>query len=160
MTDAPAPTDEELARFIQGPVSAMLGTADATAVPDATRVAGVAPLEGRRLRILISADARAARANAVVGARVAVLVTDITSYRSVQWKGWVVSSGEERTPGDIALFHRHVDAFSQAGPDVGIPREMIPGLFPREVVPLIVEVDAVYNQTPGPGAGGRIGAVA
>ena len=149
--------DEELARFIRGPVSAMLGTADAMAVPDATRLAGVAELDGRRLRVLISTDARTARANAVVGARVAVLVTDITSYRSVQWKGRVVSAGQERTPGDVALFHRHVEAFGEASPRVGIPQQMIAGLFPRQVVPLVVEVDAVYDQTPGPDAGRRIG---
>jgi hypothetical protein len=148
--------DEELAGFIRGPVSAMLGTADAMAVPDATRLAGVAKLDGRRFRVLISTDARTARANAFIGARVAVLVTDITTYRSVQWKGRVVSAGEERTPGDLALFHRHVEAFGEASPRVGIPQPMIAGLFPRRVVPLEVEVDALYDQTPGPAAGRRI----
>ena len=147
----------ELAQFMRGPVSAMLGTSDAMAVPDATRVAGVAAIDARRLRVLISPDARTARANAVVGARVAVLVTNILTYRSVQWKGRVVSVGEGRTPGDLALLHRHIDTFSEASPSVGIPAELVPGLFPLDVVPLVVEADAQYDQTPGPGAGRRIG---
>ena len=87
----------ELAQFMRGPVSAMLGTSDAMAVPDATRVAGVAAIDACRLRVLISPDARTARANAVVGARVAVLVTNILTYRSVQWKGRVVAAEETRT---------------------------------------------------------------
>lgn len=147
----------ELAQFIRGPVSAMLGTADAMAVPDATRIAGVAALDGRRLRVLISPEARTARANALTGARAAVLVTDIVTYRSLQWKGRVVSAGEERTPGDLALLHRHVETFCEASPRVGMPGEFVPRLFPLDVVPLVIEVDALYDQTPGPGAGRRVG---
>ena len=147
----------ELAQFMRGPVSAMLGTSDTMAVPDATRVAGVAAIDACRLRVLISPDARTARANAVVGARVAVLVTNILTYRSVQWKGRVVVAGEARTPGDLALLHRHVETFRAASPNVGIPGERVPGLFPIDVVPLVVEADAQYDQTPGPGAGRRIG---
>ncbi len=150
--------DEELAAFVRGPVSAMLGTADAMAVPDATRVAGVGALDGRRLRVLISPEARTARLNAVAGARAAVLVTNIITYRSVQWKGRVISAGEGRTPGDLALLHRHIDAFCEASPRVGIARELVVRLFPLEVVPLVIEVDALYDQTPGPGAGRRIDA--
>ena len=157
MGPSPALISAELAEFMRGPVSAMLGTSDAMAVPDATRVAGVAALDGRRLRVLIPPDAKTARANAVVGGRVAVLVTNILTYRSEQWKGRVVVAGEERTPGDLALLHRHIDAFRAVSPEVGIPGELVPGLFPLDVVPLVVEADALYDQTPGPGAGRRIG---
>ena len=157
MSPSPALISAELAQFMRGPVSAMLGTSDAMAVPDATRVAGVAALDGRRLRVLIPTDAQTARANAVVGARVAVLVTNILTYRSVQWKGRVVEAGMGRTPGDLALFHRHLDSFCEASQQVGIPRELVPGLFPVDVVPLVVEADALYDQTPGPGAGRQIG---
>ncbi len=153
----PAPLiDEELIGFMRGPVSAMLGSADPTAVPDATRLSGVVALDGRRLRVLISTRARTAGANTGPGARVAVLVTDITTYRSVQWKGRVVASGERRTPGDLALMHRHVDAFVAASPRVGIPGELAPRVFPVDVMPLVIEVDDVYDQTPGPGAGRRL----
>ena len=149
--------DDDLGRFIQGPVSAFLGTADAVAVPDCTRLAGVAALGGRRLRVLVASEARTARANGRPGARASVLVTDITTYRSVQWKGRVVSAGEERTPGDLALLHRHVGAFRRGSLEVGIRPDLVWVMFPVEVVPLVVEVDAVYNQTPGPGAGRRMG---
>ena len=112
--------DDDLTAFFRGPVSAILGSVDHLNVPDATRVAGLAALNGRRLRILIAADARTARANTEPGARVAVLVTDITNYRSIQLKGRVVTGPHERTAGDIALVHHHVETFCEASPKVGI----------------------------------------
>ena len=63
---APDLIDGPLIEFFRGPVSAILGSADQLHVPDATRVSGLAALDGRRLRVLIATDARAARANAVV----------------------------------------------------------------------------------------------
>lgn len=148
--------DEELTRFLRGPVSMMLGTADALSVPDVTRVTGVAALDGRRLRVLISPTARTAQANAVVGVRVAVLATNILTYRSLQWKGRVLSAGEGRTPGDLALLHRARETFYLAVPQVGFSAELAARLFPLDVVPLVVEVDSLYDQSPGPGAGRRI----
>src|SRR6188474_2689369 len=103
--------DEELRAFFRGPVSVFLGSVDPLSVPDATRVAGLAAFGGRQLRVLVSAGARTALANAGQGSRVSVLVTDITDYRSIQLKGTVVTGPHERTPGDMALFHQHVEAF-------------------------------------------------
>jgi hypothetical protein len=153
---APDLIDGPLIEFFRGPVSAILGSADQLHVPDATRVSGLAALDGRRLRVLIATDARAARANAVVGAAVALLVTDITNYRSIQFKGRVVVGCEERTAGDIALMHRHVEAFCGASAQVGIDPRTAPNLFPDEVVALVLEADTMFDQTPGPHAGRRI----
>jgi hypothetical protein len=150
--------EPEIAGFLAGPVSAFLGTADALAVPDVTRASGVVRVDDRHLRVLIAAAATTARANAVVGARASVIVTDITTYRSLQWKGVVVAAGGERTPGDLAVLHRHVDAFVGSSERVGIPAEMADRFFPLEVVPVVLAVEELYDQTPGPAAGRRIGA--
>jgi hypothetical protein len=148
--------DDELRSFMQGPVSAILASVDQTNVPDATRISGLVDLSSRRLRILISTEAREARVNAEPGARVAVLVTDITNYRSIQLKGRVLTGPQERTAGDAALVHHHVESFCKAAPQVGLDPELAVALFPLEVVALVLEVDELYNQTPGPGAGRRI----
>jgi hypothetical protein len=156
---APAETDlidDELIEFFRGPVSAMLGTADQLHVPDATRVSGLAALDGRRVRVLIATQARAARANATVGAAVALLVTDITNYRSIQFKGRVLVGSEERTAGDIALLHRHVEAFCRSSAQVGIDPRIAPNVFPDDVVALVLEVSTMFDQTPGPGAGRQL----
>lgn len=148
--------DADLAAHLQGPVSALLATTDATAVPDATRISGLVALDGHRLRVLIAADATTARANAVPGARVAALVTNIVTYRSIQMKGTVLIASPARTPGDLALVHHHVSSFVEASPDVGIDPAIADRFFAIEVVPLVLEVDTLFDQTPGPGAGRRI----
>jgi hypothetical protein len=153
---ADALLDDEARQLFAGPVSMILGTADRLNTPDATRVVGIAPLTDRRARILISSEAREAHANAVLGARASVLVTDITTYRSLQWKGRVVQACEPRTPGDLALMHRHIDAFAAGAPTVGIPQRVIDRLFPNDVVALEIEFDAKFDQTPGAGAGRRV----
>ena len=150
------PIDDALAAFVQKGVSAMLGTTDDTSFPDVTRINGVAALDDRRLRILVATDATTARANAVPGARVAVLVTELVTYRSIQFKGAVLVVEHHRTPGDLALHDHHVASFVEAAPQVGIDPAKAAQFFATEVVPLVVEVEELYDQTPGPGAGRRI----
>ena len=74
----------------------------------------------QRLRILVSNDARTAQTNAQPGAR-AVLVTDITNYRSIQLKGVVVLGArpDGRRHGAGAP---SIDTFCEAGPKVGLTR--------------------------------------
>ena len=157
MSRAPgALLDDDAREFFAGPVSVILGTADRLNTPDATRVVGIAPIMDSRARILISSEAREAHANAALGARASLLVTDITNYRSLQWKGRVAQVCGPRTPGDLALMHRHIDAFAAGAPTVGISQRVIDRLFPDDVVALEIEFDAKFDQTPGAGAGRRV----
>ncbi len=154
---APHLIDDELTAFLLGPVSSLLGTADRLRTPDTTRVAGIAPITGTRVRVLIATDATAARSNASLGARCALLVTDITNYRSIQWKGTVAQPGHDRTAGDLALMHRHMDAFEAGAQQVRLLPGVVSALFPVDVVALELELDSQFDQTPGPGAGRRVG---
>jgi hypothetical protein len=148
--------DEELKMFLTGPVSSLLGTADRLHTPDATRVAGVAPISPTRVRVLISTEASAARSNATVGARCSLLVTDITTYRSIQWKGAVAVPAHERTAGDLALMHRHIDAFVAGAEQVRLLEPVASAIFPVDVVALELDLDTRFDQTPGPHAGERM----
>ncbi len=73
------------------------GSADQLNTPDAARSSGAAVLDDRRLRVLIAAEPHRP-ANAVPGARVSVLVTDITTYESIQWKGTVPPAPRRAPP--------------------------------------------------------------
>jgi len=148
--------DDALVAFVRGPVSMFLATTDATGTPDATRVVGIAPIDDHRLRVLIPRAAEAARTNAIVGARLALLVTDITTYRSVMWKGRVESAGDPRSPGDSALIDRHVSSFSAASALVGIDPDVAWRFFDTDGIPLVIVVDEMFDQTPGPNAGRRL----
>lgn len=148
--------DDEVRAFFLGPVSSLLATADRLHTPDATRVAGIAPITGSSVRILISTEATAALGNAPVGARCALLVTDITNYRSIQWKGSVAVASHERTAGDLALMHRHVDAFEAGATQVRMLPVITSALFAFDVVALELELDSRFDQTPGLGAGRRV----
>jgi hypothetical protein len=152
----PALIDDDLRTFLRGPVSAILATADALLVPDVTRIGGVMPLDGASMRILIGDGATEARANAAEpGAALSVLITDIVTYRSMQWKGTVVS-WHERTPGDLTVLHDHIERFVEAAPTVGIDPVAVRRTFPTEVVALVVAFDELFDQTPGPGAGRKV----
>jgi hypothetical protein len=148
--------DDEVRVFLEGPVSAMLGTADGLLVADVTRIAGLLALDDASMRILVAANATVARANAAEpGAAVAVLATDITNYRSLQWKGTVVA-WHEPTPGDLTLLDDHVERFLAAATTVGLDAASARRCFPSQVVALEVAFDALFDQTPGPAAGRRI----
>lgn len=149
--------DDEVRVFLQGPVSAMLGTADGLHVADVTRIAGVLASDDQAsMRVLVAANATVARANAAEpGDAVALLVTDITNYRSLQWKGTVVA-WHEPTPGDLTLLDGHVERFLAAAPTVGLDATKARRCFPSDVVALEVAVNALFDQTPGPDAGRRI----
>ena len=131
----------------------MLGSADQLNTPDAVRSSGIAVLDDRRLRVVFPADAATARANAVPGARVSVLVTDITNYRSIQWKGTVTAGASPRTTGDLALTHAHLDAFRIGLQANGMTNDLLRRLCSLDTVAIEVEVDEEYDQTPGVDAG-------
>ena len=160
MPEPPTLIDDGMVEFLRGPVAIMFGAADVMGVADAVRVSGVVVIQGRRLRVLIPAGARTMLANATVGARAAVLATDIIDWRSLQWKGRVLAADEERTPGDLAAVHRYLDHFCEMAPRVGVPSDLARRLFTLDVRPVVVEVDAVFDQTPGKGAGRCIGGLA
>jgi hypothetical protein len=147
---------EEVAEFALGPVALLFGTVDETGVPDAARLCGVVRLDDRHLRALVPTAAATAWANAKVGAAASLLITDITNYRSRQFKGRVSDLPAETTRGDVAVFRQHVEAFNAGGRVVGLDPVACATFFPTEFRPLILEVDEVFDQTPGPGAGRKL----
>ena len=148
--------DVETRAFLQRPVAIILGSADQLNTPDAARSSGIAVLDDRRLRVVFAADATTARANAVPGARVSLLVTDITTYESIQWKGTVITGPSSRTTGDLALTHAYLDSFRIGLEQNGMAAELLRRLFSLDTVAIEVEVDEQYDQTPGVDAGRKV----
>ena len=159
MADAPPLIDAGMVEFLRGPVAITLGTTDATGVADAARASAVVVIDGRRLRVLIPAWARTVSANAPVGARAAVLVTDITNYRSIQWKGgswrwagrglpaiWRSSNGRSTRSSRAARW------------SASTYRASWPGVCsPWTCVPVVVEVEPCSTRRRDTAPGGCIG---
>jgi hypothetical protein len=145
--------DDDIVEFMRGSVVSFLGTTDDRGTPDVTRATGIASAGAGRLRLLISAVAPVAWSNLARGGRVSVLVTDITNYRSIQWRGRAIEAGDQVTPGDLALADHATSAFADACPLVGVDPTMAWRLWPVEFRPVVVDVDEMFDQTPGPAAG-------
>ena len=148
--------DADTRAFLQRPVAIMLGSADQLNTPDAVRSSGIAVLDDRRLRVVFAADAATARANAVPGARVSLLVSDITTYESIQWKGTVVAGASPRTAGDLALTHAYLDNFLIGLEQNGMGPDLLRRLCSLDTVAIEVEIDEEYDQTPGVDAGRKV----
>ena len=147
----------ELAAFLDaGP--AMLGaSADESNRPECFRVWG-AWLVDDRLRALVASDAGRTLAGVGDGSRLCFTFTDITSFESVQVKGRAAGAAAPPGPADLERMRRYNDLFSAALRGVGHRRQLAETMRPLSVFVLEMDVEELYDQTPGPGAGARVAA--
>jgi hypothetical protein len=149
----------ELAELLESGVAMLGAWAGADLVPEAFRVWGASVDEGGRLRALASADASRTVVDLAAGSRVAVVLTDITSFRSVQVKGSSAGPAALPGPGDVACMRRYNERFAAALAGIGHPPSLFERLRPPSVFVVSVEIDTLYDQTPGPTAGVSLGVV-
>jgi hypothetical protein len=144
----------ELVDFVESGVSMALGTVGEGLVPECVRVCGasVAPDRARLTLLVGDAIAGRTRANIEAGSRVAVTFSRIYDHRTVQVKGRAIAV-RAGTEADHAIATRYVSAFAEALHPTGLGRAYVRRLRIWPLVAIDVEVDALYQQTPGPGAG-------
>jgi hypothetical protein len=159
MTAAERLIEPELAAFLEGEAAQYVGTVTAAGMPSAGRAWGLrVRAGGPHIRLLVGADVETvASVHPGTGdapARLALSVTDVLTFRSVQLKGTVVGV-EEPDESDLAVHHGYRAGFSAAVAATGgvTPMEAV---WPPALVAVTVEVDAVFDQTPGPNAGARL----
>ena len=146
-------TDE--ANVLESPASTIVGTVDADGVPHASRGWGAWVLaDGTRLRFLVPAWDERTATNVAATGRVAFTATVVDTLRSVQVKGVGAAVEGPATADDRVLHDRYTTSFFQAvhdtdGSDIDALRNMIPGAL----VAVVCDVEAVFDQTPGPTAG-------
>ena len=91
-------------------------------------------------------------ANLAVNGKIAVITADPVSYRSIQFKGkWLSSS--QPTDDEREWVKRHRELFTTAMALVGDDPEAIRNRWLDEVTRVDFEVEAAFDQTPGPNAG-------
>jgi hypothetical protein len=149
--------DEARKDFIESGVSIIVGTRDGDLVPEIAR--GWAPRVldgGSEVEFFIDEPASARtlenlRSNGLI----AMTMTDPISFIALQLKGWRTDIGEPH-PDDQPWIDRHREMFTE-----GLRARAIPALISRnywssKVIRVRFHVDEAYDQTPGPGAGGKL----
>ena len=143
--------------LLESPCALIVGTVDATGLPDATRGWGLAMLPGcKKVRLLLSSNATTTLDNLRTTARIAVTATHFSTLESVQVKGRVLSV-EEATADDRIRFDRFGAGCVRGVHELdGTPEEAIWRLMPPGVVACVFTIEEVFDQTPGPAAGARL----
>lgn len=147
--------DDELREFIESGVAVVLGTASNERRPHVTYAWGPKVIEpGDALYVFLERPrAEQVVANLEETQRAAVTFAEPVSYRSVQLKGRYRGMSAA-TADEDAWVQRHRDAFSSQtaliGDSPGVRRN---AWMDAPLLRFEIEVEAGYDQTPGPNAG-------
>ena len=150
----PAMVSREVAAFLESGVSLLVGTRDSRLVPEAIRAFGARVESGAEEATVFLPVAPAARtlANLRENSRIAVCFSRPGDHRSVQLKGGVVSI-READETDRTAIDRYRQLLSEALRAVGVPPRLSRRFAHWPAMAVRFRVQAVFVQTPGPGAG-------
>ncbi len=146
--------EADLAALLESGCATFIGTVSADGKPAAAHAIGARVLAGgTQLRIVLNAEETEVLDNLRDTAVVAIGATEVPTLRSLQVKGRAVrvepASTEDRIRAD-----RYLAAYFNAIHDTdGTPVELLRRLVPRDFVALVMSVEELYDQTPGPQAG-------
>jgi hypothetical protein len=144
--------------MIEDGAGLVVGTVGDDGEPRAARAWSVTVVDDAvgRLRIVVGADDPVTVANLRIGARVAVNGADVRTLRSVQMKGEVIVV-DQAGPADLDVARVQSDRFLEAVHVTdGNPLEQLRRILPIEVAVVEIVVDEMFDQTPGPDAGGLL----
>jgi len=147
----------ELAEFLESGISIQVASRDARLMPEVARALGARVEHGGREVTLFLPAATAERtlANARDNGRLAVCFSAI-DHRSYQLKGRLksVREADER---DRRAIERYRAALGQIYGAVGMPPRLTYRIRHWPAHAVCLEVESLFLQTPGPGAGGAFG---
>ena len=154
---AVAVIDAELKSFLEPDRVVSVGTTSDDLIPSGVRAWGPTVSEdGSSIQMFLDRPSAASViANLRDNGRVAVCFTHIYTLRSVQLKGRCVEIGDPSAE-DWPVIEKHRSGFAEAAEVIGYPRPLIRNLWSTQVVKIRMVVDEIFDQTPGPGAGGRL----
>lgn len=128
--------------------------------PYATRGWGLTVLCHRpaQLRLVLAANDLPELAGGSGRHKVAMIAGDPRTLRAVQLKGWA-GPPKPATEQDQAAVDRYREGFFSAIGDADrTDRRLLELLVPADFVACTVEVEELFDQSPGPGAGAALGA--
>jgi hypothetical protein len=142
----------ELARFLEGPNSIIVATQDGQLMPECARGL-LLRCQGDDVTLwLPSAVTARTEANLTADPRIAVAAELPSAHVTRQLKGVVtrvMKAPEDRR----AMLDEGWEAFVQQCGAVGLPRRLLERVIRWPVTEIHLRVNAVFDQSPGPGAG-------
>lgn len=144
----------DLFDFLHSGVSMLVGTRDARFLPEGIRAVGArVEAEGAELTVFVPVATGARTfANVQDNRRLAACFSRPADHKTLQVKGTVVSM-REAGPEDRPWVERHRTAFAATLAAVGLPTRLTLRIAHWPCYALRLRVEAVFVQTPGPGAG-------
>jgi hypothetical protein len=153
--------DPEIVAFLESGCAVIVGTVAADGAPYATRGWGLTilrrevPLE---VRLLLDAADEPTIEHIRDGGLIALTATSVTTLKSRQLKGRVTSV-VDATDADRDRARQYCDQFyGDIYRTEYTPRSLTDRLTPADFVACTIDVDELFDQTPGPGAGRALGA--
>ncbi|MEW5421602.1 pyridoxamine 5'-phosphate oxidase family protein [Amorphus sp. 3PC139-8] len=147
----------DLAEFMTSPVMMIVGTRDRAGRPDIGRAVGArTTVDGSGLELVVSAWQYGATIdNLRHGGAIAITFVRPSDYVCYQIKG--KASVSEAGPAGLVLSARYIAAMTETLALLGVTPEMSGAwLTSREPTLVRVMPEAVFVQTPGPGAGAAL----
>jgi len=152
--------DEALIRMLHSGCALLVGGADSTGRPHASRGYGLTVMDGEpvRVRLLVDADDATTLDNLQPNAPVAITAASVPNLSSVQLKGRVVQLQPVNEVDEAKRVQYSSDLTNDIHRTDGDQLAVIRPWSERSVVACIVEVEATFDQTPGPSAGAPLSA--
>ncbi len=151
--------EPEMVAFLHSGCSTIIGTVGPDGEPHAGRAWGldVLALGEGMARVLIDADDDRTVQHLTDLGSVAVTAANVPTLRSVQLKGRSLGV-EPALDADVERAERFCDAFfTDIEQTDGTERGLLVRLVPAQFAVCTMQIDEVFDQTPGPGAGAPLG---
>ena len=148
---------EDLVEFLESGVSILVGTRNAKNEPEPMRSSGALVSKDReKLSLLFPSHATRSIANVEENGQVAVCFSRMLDNYSIQVKGHAAEV-RDGTEAERAIAERYRVAYGEQLYMAGFPRSLTSriNVWPAKVVTFPVR--DIFVQTPGPGAGARLG---
>jgi len=151
--------DEALRAFLERGGAMIVGTVAADGTPHAQRAWGCSVVAPNRVRVLLDGADPVLREHLLASGRIAITSAHVRTLRSVQLKGRAVALEDEPTAADLHRCDVHnEELFTDIEETDHFPRALTERMVPPAYMVAVVEVEELYDQTPGPSAGAQVGA--
>jgi hypothetical protein len=152
--------EPETVALLESGCSISVATVGPDGAPHASRGWGLTVVaDGRHVRLLLDAEESTTLTNLAGGGPIAVTAVSVPTLHAVQLKGTADEPTATWDAGDLAHAASHLDDFiAEVNRVEGTPAVLLERLRPTTFAVCTITVTEVFDQTPGPSAGSRVGA--